>query len=107
MAVQATIRIRPYQPADRSQVMVLAPRLTGAGMERRGIATQLMTTAEHWATDCGLPFLTLETGAANQPARRFYSALGYREEDICPTKALATPGRPHHIIAWRPVRCDS
>ena len=28
MADQATIRIRPYQPADRSPAMALAPRLT-------------------------------------------------------------------------------
>ncbi len=162
MADQMTIRIRPYQPADRSQVMALAPRLTEgaaswrdpaavltavqiwvrdsvdalsqpghacyvaadgnsivglvtlserthftgqvdayvgelvvqAGMERRGIATQLMTAAEAWAARRGLPFLTLETGAANQPARNLYAALGYHGEDIRLTKAIPARENP-------------
>ena len=58
------------------------------GMERRGIATQLMNAAEAWAAHRGLPFLTLETGAANQPARGLYRALGYQEEDVRLTKAI-------------------
>jgi ribosomal protein S18 acetylase RimI-like enzyme len=165
MAVRATIRVRPYRPGDRAQVLALAPRLTegvapwrdsGAvltavngwvqdsidalsqpghavcvatdgttiagvvtvgernhftgqadayvgelavrpGMERRGIATQLMAAAETWAASRGLPFLTLETGAANQPARHLYRALGYQEEDIRLTKAIApaSPGTTH------------
>jgi ribosomal protein S18 acetylase RimI-like enzyme len=171
MADQATIRIRPYQPADRSHVMALAPRLTEwvaswrdpakvlpavqnwvrdsidalsqpghafyvaadgnsivglvtfserthftgqadayvgelavqAGMERRGIATQLMTAAEAWAAGRGLPFLTLETGAANQPARNLYAALGYQEEDIRLTKAIPTPGIPPSDHPRRPA----
>ncbi len=63
------------------------------GMERRGIATRLMAAAETWAADRGLAFLTLETGAANQPARKLYAALGYQEEDVRLTKAIP-PGRP-------------
>jgi ribosomal protein S18 acetylase RimI-like enzyme len=58
------------------------------GMERRGIARRLMAAAEAWAAGRGLPFLTLETGAANKPARGFYQALGYLEEDVRLTKAL-------------------
>jgi ribosomal protein S18 acetylase RimI-like enzyme len=58
------------------------------GMERLGIATKLMAAAEEWAGRRGLPFLTLETGAANMPARRLYQALGYQEEDVRLTKAL-------------------
>ena len=64
------------------------------GMERRGIATQLMNAAETWAAHQGLPFLTLETGAANQPARRLYQALGYQEEDIRLTKPIP-PRKPN------------
>jgi len=154
MAVQATIRVRPYRRDDRAHVLALAPRLSewvapwrdpgavltavhgwvqdsidtlsqpghavyvatdgGAivgvvtvsekahftgqvdayvgelavrtGMERRGIATQLMAAAETWAASRGLPFITLETGAANRPARQFYRALGYQEEDVRLTK---------------------
>jgi ribosomal protein S18 acetylase RimI-like enzyme len=66
-----------------------------AGMERRGIATQLMAAAEAWAAHRGLSFLTLETGAANQPARSLYHALGYQEEDVRLTKAL--PSRAGHL----------
>jgi ribosomal protein S18 acetylase RimI-like enzyme len=58
-------------------------------LERRGIASQLAKAAEAWAARRGLAFLTLETGAANQPARAFYARLGYREEDIRLTKAIA------------------
>jgi ribosomal protein S18 acetylase RimI-like enzyme len=57
-----------------------------AGMERRGIATKLMATVENWAADRGLSSITLETGAANHPARSLYQALGYEEEDIRFTK---------------------
>jgi ribosomal protein S18 acetylase RimI-like enzyme len=64
------------------------------GMERRGIATALMDAAEAWAADRGLAFLTLHTGAANQPARSLYRRLGYREEELLLTKAI--PGRPGH-----------
>jgi len=47
-----------------------------------------MAAAESWASDRGLRHLTLETGAANQPARGFYRALGYLEEDVRLTKPL-------------------
>jgi ribosomal protein S18 acetylase RimI-like enzyme len=58
------------------------------GMERRGIATALMNAAEAWAADRGLAFVTLHTGAANQPARSLYRQLGYHEEELLLTKAL-------------------
>ena len=59
-----------------------------SSLERRGIATQLVSAAEVWAARRGLAFLTLETGAANQPARAFYAQRGYQEEDIRLTKAI-------------------
>jgi ribosomal protein S18 acetylase RimI-like enzyme len=67
-----------------------------SGMERRGIATALMNTAEAWAAQRGLAFMTLHTGAANQPARGLYQRLGYREEELLLTKAIpaAPPARP-------------
>jgi ribosomal protein S18 acetylase RimI-like enzyme len=58
------------------------------GLERRGIATALMAAAEAWAADRGLAFLTLETGAANRPARGLYQALGFQEEDVRLTKPI-------------------
>lgn len=65
-----------------------------SGMERRGIATALMTAAEAWAAHRGLAFLTLHTGAANLPARSLYRRLGYQEEELLLTKAI--PARRKH-----------
>ena len=74
-----------------------------SGMERRGIATALMNAAEAWAAQRGLAFLTLQTGAANQPARSLYRQLGYHEEELLLTKAIQPShqhGQPHP--AWNP-----
>lgn len=40
-----------------------------SSLERGGIASQLVNAAKAWAARRGLALLTLETGAANQPAR--------------------------------------
>jgi ribosomal protein S18 acetylase RimI-like enzyme len=161
MAIPGDIAIRLVQPADRSGVLNLAPRLTegvarwrdpaavraavhgwvqdsldsagdsghavfvavagnsvvgvvtvcerthftgqvdayvgelavATGWERQGIASRLMTAAEMWGAERGLSHLTLETGAANQPARQFYAALGYIEEDVRLTKAIRPGGQ--------------
>ena len=47
-----------------------------------------MAAAEGWAARRGLALLTLETGAANQPGRDLYAALGFREGDVRLTKAV-------------------
>ncbi len=65
-----------------------------AGMERRGIGTRLMAAAENWAVGRRLPCITLETGAANFPARSLYGVLGYQEEDIRLTKHSLTRRTP-------------
>ncbi|MFC3738281.1 GNAT family N-acetyltransferase [Paractinoplanes deccanensis] len=59
--------------------------------ERRGVGSLLMHAAEAWARGRGLRHLTLETGAANAPARAFYARRGYQEEDVRLTKALGCP----------------
>lgn len=41
-----------------------------------------MAAAEEWARSHGLARLSLETGAANTVARRFYEKLGYEVEDV-------------------------
>ena len=50
-----------------------------------------MKAAEAWAAQRGLAFVTLHTGAANQPARRLYRRLGYHEEELLLTKAISAP----------------
>ncbi|NUP62802.1 MAG: GNAT family N-acetyltransferase [Nonomuraea sp.] len=60
---------------------------------RTGVGRRLLAAAEDWARDQGLRHLTLETGAADTTARRFYAALGYQEESVRLTRPL-TPGNP-------------
>ncbi|MEV4013376.1 GNAT family N-acetyltransferase [Nonomuraea angiospora] len=57
---------------------------------RTGVGRRLMAAAEDWARQQGLRNLTLETGAANTTARRFYAALGYLEEGVRLTRSLET-----------------
>jgi len=52
------------------------------GWEGHGIARRLMRSAEDWAVARGLPFLSLDTGAANEPARGLYASLGFRPEAV-------------------------
>lgn len=49
---------------------------------RRGIGRSLVEAAQTWAQDQGLANLTLHTGAFNTGARAFYTALGFREEEV-------------------------
>ncbi len=55
---------------------------------RRGVGRALIDVAEGWALARGRTRLTLDTGARNAPAREFYQALGYAEEDIRLSKQL-------------------
>ncbi|MCI0689051.1 MAG: GNAT family N-acetyltransferase [Sporichthyaceae bacterium] len=55
---------------------------------RRGTGRALVAAAEDWARQRGLNRITLDTGAANLGARRFYAALGYDEEDVRLTRSL-------------------
>jgi ribosomal protein S18 acetylase RimI-like enzyme len=64
---------------------------------RRGIGRALITAAETWAQDRGLRNLTLHTGIANIPARHFYSALGFQEEEIRLTRSLPGPSQTASI----------
>ncbi|ANS79545.1 hypothetical protein SGUI_2149 [Serinicoccus hydrothermalis] len=54
----------------------------------RGIGELLMRRAEEWAREAGHTRLTLETGAGNAPARRFYAGLGYVTEEVVLTRDL-------------------
>jgi ribosomal protein S18 acetylase RimI-like enzyme len=55
---------------------------------RRGIGRALIAAAQAWAQDRGLRHLSLHTGMANIPARHFYAALGFHEEEIRLTRPV-------------------
>jgi ribosomal protein S18 acetylase RimI-like enzyme len=59
--------------------------------EGRGVGRRLMRAAEDWAAGRGLPFITLETGEDNGPARGLYRALGFLGEGVRLTKPVAQP----------------
>lgn len=71
-----------------------------SSMERRGIATALMNAAEAWAAQRGLAFLTLHTGAGNQPARGLYRQLGFHEEELLLTKAVQSSHQHAQPNGW-------
>lgn len=59
--------------------------------ESRGVGRAMVQTAEEWAISNGHARLTLETGAANRRALRFYAEAGYQPEDVRLTKQLRSP----------------
>ena len=63
--------------------LVVAPAARGAG-----VAGRLVTEVEAWARSRGLARVTLDTGAANLPARQLYERLGYAEEQVQLTRAI-------------------
>jgi len=56
--------------------------------EGHGVGRALIDTVTDHARRLGLTTLTLDTGAANAPARAFYNRLGFEEEDVKLTKLL-------------------
>src|SRR5688572_28437413 len=50
--------------------------------EGTGAGRALMTFAEDWGRQLGVPFITLNVFAANAHARRFYEKAGYGAEAI-------------------------
>lgn len=55
-----------------------------------GVGRALVRAAEDWGRARGRKRVVVDTGAANTPARRFYAALGYEEEDITISRAIGT-----------------
>ncbi len=50
--------------------------------EGRGVGYALVKACEEWARNQGYTLLVLETGMANEHARRFYQRLGFEEESV-------------------------
>ena len=55
---------------------------------RRGVAARLVAGVEAWTRSRGLSRVTLDTGAANHPARELYERLGYAAEQVTLTRAV-------------------
>jgi ribosomal protein S18 acetylase RimI-like enzyme len=62
--------------------------ITNEAFEGRGAGRALMAAAERWAAGRGLSRITLDTGARNHRARRFYEKVGFEEEEIRFSKAV-------------------
>ena len=62
-----------------------------AGAEGQGIGQALLAAVEAWAREQKLHLLVLDTGAANQRARRFYERSRFQEESVRLTKVLSEP----------------
>jgi GNAT superfamily N-acetyltransferase len=80
LAGLVTVATRPHFAGDIDAYV--GELIVDARSSRSGIGTALMQAAENWARARGLRRLTLDTGAANSVARRFYARLGYLEEDV-------------------------
>lgn len=56
--------------------------------EGHGIGNALIKACEEWSRNQGYPILVLDTGTANEHARRFYQHLGFQEESVRLVKQL-------------------
>ena len=56
--------------------------------EGGGVGRALVGAAEDWGRARGRKRVVVDTGAANTPARGFYAALGFEEEDITVSRAI-------------------
>ena len=75
--------IRPYaEHCETDRVAYLEGWYVEPEFRRKGVGRALITAIRDWAGRRGLRAITLETGAANEPARAFYAALGFAEEDV-------------------------
>ena len=82
----AGVSVRRHFSGDRDAY--LGELVVTPDARRRGVGSRLVRAAEEWAAGHGLDRLTLETGAANTPARRLYARLGYLEEEVTLTRVL-------------------
>ena len=63
-----------------------------AQAEGRGVGQALLAAVERWARQQGLGLLVLDTGAANDRGRRFYTQSGLVQESVRLTKVLGEHG---------------
>jgi GNAT superfamily N-acetyltransferase len=68
----------------------------------QGLGHLLLETAEEWARQQGLPWISLSIGARNTLGQRLYESLGYRVETLRMTKQLSLC-EPDEMDALSPV----
>jgi GNAT superfamily N-acetyltransferase len=68
---------------------------------RQGVAAELMAAAERLAAKRGHDRLSIGYGIANEPARRLYQRLGYRDAGLEPKRVQGTI-----LIRGRPIQVD-
>jgi GNAT superfamily N-acetyltransferase len=80
-----------------SHSLISGPRAELAGLavaphaQGMGVGTALLSTAEKWATQRGVPTIYLRSGAERREAHAFYLSRGYKEvkAQLALTKSLA------------------
>jgi GNAT superfamily N-acetyltransferase len=80
---------------DVQDVFVLSER------RRQGVASALMAQAERAAAERGHSQIGVGYGVENEPARRLYTSLGYRDAGLEPKRVQGTI-----LIRGRPVEVD-
>jgi len=94
--------VSPNPPRKTLYVDALAVE---PAFRRRGVASTLLTRAEHRAAAAGFEGVALDTGLHNAPARALYTAAGYREWEIrrAPSddvaRAIGGPGFVSYVKA--------
>lgn len=66
----------------------LGELVVASDAERGGVGRELVEAAADWGRSRGRRRIVVDTGAANSPARRFYTALGFDDEDITVSRAI-------------------
>jgi ribosomal protein S18 acetylase RimI-like enzyme len=85
-----SVSVKPHWAGDHDAY--IGELVVDANHEGRGVGRALVESAVRWAQDHDLFRITLETGAANLRARKFYATLGFEEEDVRITRSLGPVG---------------
>jgi ribosomal protein S18 acetylase RimI-like enzyme len=99
----ATVTLLLSLPPNQPHRAEIAKMMTRLSHRHRGIATELMHTAEKLAVECGRTLLVLDT-AVDEGASGLYEGLGFNLTGIIPDYAL----RPHGgltgtMIYWKKI----
>jgi ribosomal protein S18 acetylase RimI-like enzyme len=71
----------------------------------QGLGHLLLETAEEWARQQGLPWISLSIGARNTLGQKLYESLGYRVETLRMAKHLS-PCEPDDVDALSSGVCE-